>query len=102
MRIQADLSLTFHHAGQPERAATLAREALVLAEAAADLRAQAQAHNMLGVLARNRGEAETAVERLERSLELGRELGDAPAQAAALNNLALARRDAGELPRRSS
>ena len=97
-RIQADLSLTFHHAGRPERAATLAREALVLAEAAADLRAQAQAHNMLGVLARNRGEAETAVERLERSLELGRELDDAPAQAAALNNLALARRDAGELP----
>jgi DNA-binding SARP family transcriptional activator/predicted ATPase len=97
-RIQADLGLTFHHAGQPERATTLAREALVLAEAAADLRAQAQAHNMLGVLARNQGEAETAIEQLERSLELGRELDDAPAQAAALNNLALVTRDAGDLP----
>jgi DNA-binding SARP family transcriptional activator/predicted ATPase len=97
-RIQADLGLTFHHAGQPERATTLAREALVLAEAAADLRAQAQAHNMLGVLARNQGEGETAIEQLERSLELGRGLDDAPAQAAALNNLALMTRDAGDLP----
>jgi DNA-binding SARP family transcriptional activator/predicted ATPase len=97
-RIQADLGLTFHHAGQPERATALAREALVLAEAAADLRAQAQAHNMLGVLARNQGEAETAIEQLERSLELGRELDDAPAQAAALNNLALMTRDTGDLP----
>src|SRR5918994_394232 len=97
-RIQADLSLTFHHAGRPERADTLAREALELAEVAADLRAQAQAHNMLGVLARNRGDAETALEQLGCSLELGRELDEAPAQAAALNNLALVRRDAGELP----
>jgi DNA-binding SARP family transcriptional activator len=97
-RIQADLGLTSLHAGRPERAATLAREALVLAEAAADRRAQAQAHNMLGVLARNQSEAETAVEQLERSLELGRELDDAPAQAAALNNLALVARDKGELP----
>ena len=96
-RIQADLGLTFHHSGQPERAKTLAREALVLAEAAADLRARAQAHNMLGVVARNQGDAETAIEQLERSLELGRELDDAPAQAAALNNLALVTRDAGDL-----
>jgi len=97
-RIQADLGLTLHHAGRPEPAATLAREALVLAEAAADRRAEAQAHNMLGVLARNQGEAEIALEQLERSLELGRELDDAPAQAAALNNLALVKRDAGEIP----
>jgi DNA-binding SARP family transcriptional activator/predicted ATPase len=97
-RIQADLGLTLDHAGKPERAATLARQALVLAEAAADRRAQAQAHNMLGVLARNEGEPEPALEQLERSLELARELDDAPAQAAALNNLALVKRDAGELP----
>jgi len=97
-RIQADLGLTLHHAGKPERAATLAREALVLAEAAADRRAQAQAHNMLGVLARNEREPERALEQLELSLELARELDDAPAQAAALNNLALVKRDAGQLP----
>ena len=60
-RIQADLALTLHHAGRPERATTLAHEALALAETAADLRAQAQAHNMLGVLARNAGESQPAL-----------------------------------------
>jgi tetratricopeptide (TPR) repeat protein len=83
-RIQADLGLTLHHAGRSERARTLAREALALAEAASDRRAQAQAHNMLGVLARHRGERKLAVEHLERSLELARELGDLQAEAAAL------------------
>jgi DNA-binding SARP family transcriptional activator len=96
-RIHADLALTLHHAGNPERAGALAREALALAEAASDRRAQAQAHNMLGVLTRSEGECEPAVEHLELSLELARELGDAPAEAAALNNLALLKREAGEL-----
>ena len=96
-RIQADLSLTLHHSGRSEDAERLARESLVLAEAAADLRAQAQAHNMLGVLARNHSEPEAALDQLERSLELARELDDAPAQAGTLNNLALVKRDAGEL-----
>ena len=97
-RIQADLALTLHHAGRPEHATTLAHEALSLAEAAADLRAQAQAHNMLGVLSRNAGEPQPALVELERSLALAREMRDDPAQAAALNNLALVKRDAGELP----
>ena len=97
-RIQADLALTLHRRGLPERATTLAHEALALAEIAADLRAQAQAHNMLGVLARNAGESQPALVQLERSLALARELRDDPAQAAALNNLALVKRDAGELP----
>jgi DNA-binding SARP family transcriptional activator/predicted ATPase len=96
-RIQADLALTLHHAGQSERATTLAREALGLAEEASDHRAQAQAHNMLGVLSRNAGEQDSALVQLERSLALARELGDDQAQAAALNNLALVRRDTGEL-----
>jgi DNA-binding SARP family transcriptional activator len=96
-RIQADLALTLHHAGQPERATTLAGEALALAESAPDPPAQAQAHNMLGVLARNAGQPESALVQLERSLALARDLHDEPAQAAALNNLALIRRDAGEL-----
>ena len=96
-RIQADLALTLHHAGSPERAASHAREALELAETAVDARAQAQAHNMLGVLARHDGDPATALEHLERSLERARELGDPEAEAAALNNLALLKRDAGEL-----
>src|SRR6185295_12429596 len=83
-RIQADLALTLHHAGRPERATTLAREALALAETASDRRAQAQAYNMLGVLARNAGEPQPALVQLERSLALARELRDDPAQAAAL------------------
>jgi predicted ATPase len=96
-RIQADLALTLHYAGRSESATTLAKESLALAETADDLRAQAQAHNMLGVLARNSGGAQTALAELERSLALARELHDDPAQAAALNNLALVKRDAGEL-----
>jgi DNA-binding SARP family transcriptional activator/predicted ATPase len=96
-RIQADLALTLHHAGRLERATTLAREALALAETARDQPAQAQVRNMLGVLARNAGERESALGQLERSLALARELGDEPAQVAALNNLALVRRDAGDV-----
>ena len=85
-------------AGDPVRATELARDALVLAETATDPRAEAQAHNMLGVLARTEGEAEAAHGHLARSLELARELRDAPAEVAALNNLALLRRDEDALP----
>ena len=55
-RIQADLSLTLHRSGRSERAVELAGEARDLAEAAGDRRAQAQAHNMLGMLAWDAGE----------------------------------------------
>jgi DNA-binding SARP family transcriptional activator/predicted ATPase len=96
-RIQGDLALTLHHSGDTERAATRAQEALELAEAAADARAEAQAHNMLGVLSRHEGDPGVAREHLERSLERARELGDPEGEAAALNNLALVERDAGEL-----
>ena len=96
-RIQADLGLTLHRAGEVEGAAALAREALALAEVAGDARARAQVHNMLGVLARSEGALGTAREQLERSLELARALGDHSAQVAALNNLALTRRDDGDI-----
>ena len=95
-RIQADLALALHQAGDSPRATELARDALKLATAEADRPAQAQVHNMLGVLARSDGEPERATEELESSLRLASELPDAVAQAAALNNLALVRRDAGE------
>ncbi len=96
-RIAADLALTLHQAGRSEDAASRAREALELAGAAADRQAAAQAHNMLGMLARSRGDLAAARAELERSLELADDLGDAPARAAALNNLALVERDAGEV-----
>jgi DNA-binding SARP family transcriptional activator len=96
-RIVADLALTLHHAGRSEDAAARGRAALELAEAAADRHAEAQAHNMLGMLARSRGDVPQAREELKRSLALADELRHSPAQAAALNNLALVERDAGEL-----
>ena len=96
-RILADLGLTVHDAGQTERAAELAQEALGLAESAADRLAETQAHNILGVIARSTGDVHGALDHLRRSLDLARELGDGPAEAAALNNLALVERDAGEI-----
>jgi DNA-binding SARP family transcriptional activator len=98
-RILADLSLTLHQAGQSERAGAIAAEALQLAESDADERAQAQAHNLLGVLARGDGRHELARQELERSLVLAERLRDPSARTAALNNLALVARDAGELDR---
>lgn len=95
-RIQADRGLSFHRAGNAERAAALTREALALAETAEDRRGEAQAHNLLGILARHAGDIDTAANRLERSLAVAEALGDDSAQAAALNNLALVSRDAGD------
>ena len=94
-RVTVDLALTIHQSGRAG-AADLAREALALADSAADRRAQAQAHNVLGVLARGAGNLDAAVTHLERSLGLASDLGDAAAQTAALNNLALAQSEADE------
>jgi DNA-binding SARP family transcriptional activator/predicted ATPase len=98
-RIQADLSLNLHRTGHPEHALALAGEALALAERAPDRRARAQAHNMLGVLARTAGELDGARSELERSLALSEELHDPSARTAALNNLALVWRELGDLDR---
>ncbi len=77
-RVLADLALAHHRAGDSVQATALAQEA---AGAAADPAAQAQAHNLLGMLGGDAAE-------LERSLALAEGLGDVGAQAAALNNLA--------------
>ncbi|HEY1275275.1 MAG TPA: BTAD domain-containing putative transcriptional regulator [Thermoleophilaceae bacterium] len=98
-RILADLSLTLQHAGEAERALTTAAEARALAESAADEHAQAQAHNLLGVLARAEGRTADARAELERSLALAEDLSDPAARAAALNNLALLARDEADLDR---
>ncbi|MDQ6779187.1 MAG: tetratricopeptide repeat protein, partial [Actinomycetota bacterium] len=95
--IQIDLGHTLHQTGRSARGAALAADALGLAQACADTRAQAQAHNLLGVLARSSGDLSDAAAELERSLALAHDLGDDHAHAAALNNLALVRRDSGDL-----
>jgi DNA-binding SARP family transcriptional activator len=96
-RITADLSLSAHDGGDPERAAALAEAARALAEEAEDPRALGQAHNLLGALATSGGAAEDALQHLRRSLELAESTGDPGARVAALNNLALAHRARGEL-----
>ncbi len=89
-RILADASLAAHQRQQPEEARRLAHEALLLAEEAGDPLAQAQAQNMLGMLAHGAGQLDEAIAHLEHGLALAGERGDVAARAAALNNLALA------------
>jgi DNA-binding SARP family transcriptional activator/tetratricopeptide (TPR) repeat protein len=96
-RVCADLSLSAHDGGDPQRAAELAERARALAEEAGDPRALGQAHNLLGALATSEGAAADALEHLGRSLELAEATGDPGARVAALNNLALAHRARGEL-----
>ncbi|HEV2776287.1 MAG TPA: AAA family ATPase [Solirubrobacteraceae bacterium] len=98
-RVLSDLGHTLRQSGDSARGAQLAADALRIATAAGDPRAEAQAHNLLGVLAHDGGDVLGATAQLERSLELARELGDPAAQAAALNNLALVQREAGALHR---
>ncbi|HZJ52204.1 MAG TPA: AAA family ATPase [Actinomycetota bacterium] len=92
-RITADQSLTAHRRGDDPHAVELGREALRLAEAAEDLIALAQAHNILGMVA---GGGADAVAELERSLAYAEAAADPAARVAALNNLALAHRVAGD------
>ena len=98
-RIVADRSLNAHRQRRDDEAEALAQDALALAEGAADFRALAQAHNILGVLASGRGDHTEARAQLERSIALATEEDDPVARAAALNNLALALRAEGELDR---
>ena len=58
--IYTDWSLSAQHRGDTDRALELARRALELAEASSDQRAHAQAHNVLGVLARHQSDLATA------------------------------------------
>jgi tetratricopeptide (TPR) repeat protein len=85
----ADWSLATYQLGEMDQALDLAQQALERAGAANAPRALAQAHNLLGVLSRNRGQITTAQEHLEESLAMAIRLQDEAAQAAALNNLSL-------------
>ncbi len=98
-RLYADWSRTAHQRNQTDRALELARRALELAEAAADVRALAQTHNILGILANSEGNLEKARYHLQQSLNLAERLDDPAARVAALNNLALAYGASGEVKR---
>lgn len=87
-RLLADQSLVAHHRGQTAQAAQYAQESLQLAEAAGDLLALAQTHNILSILASSRHNVAVARHHAERALALAEALGDGGARAATLNNLA--------------
>ena len=95
-RLYVDMSLLSHLQNDPEEATEFASQALALADEAGDVRARAQAHNMLGILAGNAGDGETALGHLRESLSLAESLGDPESKVASLNNLALALGDRGE------
>jgi DNA-binding SARP family transcriptional activator len=87
--IYADWSLTAHSSGKVAKSQELGQKALELAEDLPDQRPLAQAHNLLGILARAREDLDKAKQHLEISLELAERLGDPWVRVAALNNLAL-------------
>jgi predicted ATPase/DNA-binding SARP family transcriptional activator len=100
-RILADASLAAQAQGQAERAQALACAALAAAEGADDRLGMAQAHNILGILARRRGDGAAAAAQLQRGLAIAEALPDPisriASRLAALNNLALARAEGGNL-----
>jgi predicted ATPase/DNA-binding SARP family transcriptional activator len=98
-KVFADWSLAAHHRGQVERAMNLSKQALELAEDAQDIRALAQVHNILGILASNHQQPEEAQHHLEQSLALAEELNDMSIRIAVLNNLALVCKSQGEIER---
>jgi DNA-binding SARP family transcriptional activator len=104
-RLYADLSLAEHRAGDGANALRHAQRALKLAQRGvgkgahvsyAQGLAQAQAHNILGILARTRGEWDRAREQLNASCAIAEKINATGAHAAALNNLALVYHATGE------
>lgn len=91
-QLYADLALAEHQSHHNALALKHAQRALRLAERTRDERAIAQAHNILGILARTRGDWKGARKHLEASRARAEEMNDVSAHAAALNNLALVER----------
>jgi len=92
-RIYTDLSRNSYQRGDAEQALEMAHTALKLAQSSADLPALAQAHNILGMLARGASEYDQAIQQLSESLAIAEELEEMGGRIAALNNLALVHRD---------
>jgi tetratricopeptide (TPR) repeat protein len=91
-RVLADWSLAAHRHGDASRAITFARKALALSDRSGEVRARAQAHNILGILTQDQ-------RHFERALALSLELADPSVRIAVLNNLALAHLRSGDLDR---
>lgn len=85
--LYADWSRAAYRRGELERGQTLAQRSYELSRLGSDLFAQAQALNMLGLMARAFGNYTEATGHLRASLETAERLGDPSARAAALNNL---------------
>ncbi len=88
-RLTADRALAAHRLGDQKRSGRLAKEALALAEAADDPACRAQAHNLLGILARSAGHLTAARRHLEEGVSLATSASLEEARIASLNNLAL-------------
>jgi predicted ATPase/DNA-binding SARP family transcriptional activator len=95
--LYADWSQTANRQQQPERARQMASEALRLAEAASDAKALAQAHNVIGILARRQGDLQEAIRHLEESLAIAEKCTEVMGRISALNNLSLAYADCNDL-----
>ncbi|MEP7291981.1 MAG: AAA family ATPase [Chloroflexota bacterium] len=92
-RVLADWSLLKHQRGRSLDAETLAQASLQYAEQSGESAALAQAHNLLGILARHRHDYAAACEHLEHTLILPNLM----LRIAALNNLALVFADDDDL-----
>ncbi len=98
-RLFADWGLAMHALEQEDRAQAMASRALTLAETGHDVFALAQAHNILGILARHDGNLRQARYHLEQNCTIAESLPDPSVRIAALNNLALVCRDTNEIER---
>jgi DNA-binding SARP family transcriptional activator len=85
-------SLTARRRGHTEHAASLAAEALTLAETAGEARVLARAHGAAGAIALLNDRV-TALQHLEHGLVLAQQVDDPETRIAALNSLALALAD---------
>jgi tetratricopeptide (TPR) repeat protein len=92
-------SLVRFKAGDSDHATGLANMALVDAQASNHALGEAQAYNMLGILARHQGDLQNALRLLECSAELAGTLHEPSVLVAAQNNLALTCMDIGEYAR---
>ena len=91
-RLYADWSVASLRRGGAGRGRELAQVAAELAEASGDTGSVAQAHNIMGLLARNERDFPSAYRHLSLSLELADVADNRTVRIAALNNLALAHR----------
>lgn len=92
----SDWSLTKYTRGDLQAAQGLAQAAMTIAEQTGVPHVKAQAHNILGILARKQEVFDLAVDHLSQSLHIAATLDDRGMHIAALNNLALTHSNSGD------